>query len=52
MVALTAEDVCACVKVCPWPCKLGVIANAIIVLAAMKVTVQYFRNRKAGGSSK
>jgi hypothetical protein len=53
MVAPTAEDLCACVeRICPWPCKLGVIAHGIIVLAALKVMVQYFRNRKARGSTK
>ena len=34
-----------CPDNCPWPCCLGIVANIIIVLAAIKFVVQYFRNR-------
>jgi hypothetical protein len=30
---------------CHWPCYLGIIAIIIIVLAAVKAGVRYFRNR-------
>lgn len=33
---------------CPWPCKLEIIANIIIVLAAIKVVVQYLQTKASG----
>lgn len=50
MVLLTLAKICP--DNCPWPCKLGIIANIIIVLAAIKAVFQYFQTHKASGSNK
>lgn len=35
-----------------WPCYLGVVADVIIILAAIKFVVQYLKSSKASGSNK
>jgi len=45
MDALTLAEICP--DRCIWPCKLGIIANLIIVGAAVKYLVQVLRGFKS-----